>query len=189
MSHAIDRAARAAALAALAGALMLIPLGAGYARAPDSAPEFRLAQAPSSPGPGATPPRSGAAPQSKQPAAQQPASRDQQVERQTAELKKQLQITPNQESQFDAFAQVMRGNAQAMDSMIKQQSQNPPKNAVDDLKSIQQLAETQLDGLKKLLPAFQSLYDSLSDQQKKTADSIFGGNAQGGGQPAPRPRG
>lgn len=193
MSYAIDRAGGGAAAVALAGAVLVLAFGAAQARSPADAPGLQLAQAPSTPGAGAAPaPRSGAAPHTRQPAAQQPATRDQQVERQTAELKKQLQITPNQEQQFDAFAQIMRSNAQAMDSAMQQQAQNPPKNAVDDLKGVQQLAETQLDGLKRLVPAFQSLYDSLSDQQKKTADSIFGRGSQSGGggvQPPARPKG
>ena len=189
MPFAIDRAACGAVALGFAAALILVPLGTAQARSPETAPEFQLAQTPSSPGAG-TAPRAGAAPQSRQPATQQqPVTRDQQVERQTAELKKQLQITPNQEQQFDAFAQVMRSNAQAMEAAMRQQSQNPPKTAVDDLKAVEQLAATQLDGLKKLVPAFQSLYDSLSDQQKKSADAIFGRNSQGGGQPPAHPRG
>ena len=189
MSCAIDQAGRAAAVG-LVAALILLPIDPAQARSLDDRSGFQLAQAPSTPGAGAAPaPRAGAAPQARQPAAQQPGTRDQQVERQTAELKKQLQITPNQEQQFNAFAEVMRSNAQAMDSAMQQQSQNPPKNAVDDLKAVEQLAETQLNGLKHLVPAFQSLYDALSDQQKKTADSIFGRNQQGGAPPAARPKG
>lgn len=180
MPYAIDRSGRLAAIA-LVGALVLLPATAQARDAADS-PALRLAQAQTKPG--ATP-RSGA-PQSR--GSQQPGSRDQAVEQQTGELKKQLQITPQQEAQFDAFAQQMRSNAQAMDSAMKQQQQNPPKTAVDDLKAIERLAETQLDGLKKLVPVFQSLYDSLSDQQKKTADQIFG-QQQSGGAAATRPRG
>ncbi len=176
MSYAIDWVVRRTAAAAFVGGLTLLPLGVAQA------------QAPSTPGTGNAP-RSGAAPQARQPAAQQPATRDQEVQRQVDELKKQLQITPNQEQQFAAFAEVMRNNAQAMDSAMRQQTQNPAKNAVDDLKAVQQLAETQLDGLKRLVPVFQSLYDSFSDQQKKTADAIFGRNSQGGAQPAARPKG
>jgi hypothetical protein len=179
MPYSIDRSGCRAAIA-LVGALVLLPAMAQAHDAADN-PALRLAQAQSKP---STAPRSGT-PQSR--GSQQPASRDQAVEQQTAELKKQLQITPQQESQFDAFAQQMHSNAQAMDSAMRQQAQNPPKSAVDDLRAIEHLAETQLDGLKKLVPVFQSLYDTLSDQQKKTADQIFG-QKQGSGTPA-RPRG
>jgi periplasmic protein CpxP/Spy len=182
MPYAIDRSGRLAAIA-LVGALVLLPATV-QARDAAESPALRLAQAQSKPGAGATP-RSGA-PQAR--SSQQPASRDQAVEQQTGELKKKLQITPQQEAQFDAFAQQMRSNAQAMDSAMRQQAQNPPTTAVDDLKAIERLAETQLDGLKKLVPVFQSLYDTLSDQQKKTADQIFG-QQQGGAGAAARPRG
>jgi periplasmic protein CpxP/Spy len=179
MQYAIDRTGRLAGIALL-GALLLPPTV--QARDAGDSPVLKLAQAQNKPG--ATS-RSGA-PQSR--GSQQPASRDQAVEQQTTELKKQLQITPQQESQFDAFAKQMHSNAQAMDSALREQQQNPPKNAVDDLKAIERLAETQLDGLKKLVPVFQSLYDSLSDQQKKTADQVFG-QQQGGSAAPARPRG
>ena len=179
MPNAIDRSGRLAAIA-FVGALVLLPAMAQARDAADNPAALRLAQAQTRPG--ATP-RSGAAPPSRQPGAQQGSQAEQ-----LDQLKKQLQITPQQEPQFDAFAQQMRNNAQAMDSATKEQSQNPPKTAVDDLRVIERLAETQLDGLKKLVPVFQSLYDSLSEQQKKTADQIFG-RQQGGGAAPARPRG
>jgi protein CpxP len=190
MSYVIDRRSRVAAAVGLVGGVLLLAHTAAQARSPAEVPEPLLAQAPGTPGPGAAPsPRPGAAPQVRQPAAPQPGSRDQDIQRQIDDLKKQMQITPNQEQQFNAFAEVMRSNAKAMDSTMQQQGQNPPKNAVDGLKAVERLAETQLDGLKRLVPAFQSLYDSLSDQQKKTADSIFGHSSQGGAQAPARPRG
>ena len=101
------------------------------------------------------------------------------TDRQIADLKRQLKITPQQESQFNAFAQAMRDNAQQMDQLMRQ----PPGqlNAVEDLKRTQQLAESQANGLKRLLPPFQALYDVLSDQQKKTADQVLGGGGPGPG--------
>ena len=180
MPYTIDRSGRLAAIA-LVGALVLLP---GTVQARDSADSttLRLAQAQTKPG--ATP-RSGA-PQSR--GAQQAAPQGQDVEQKAAELKKKLQITPQQEPQFDAFIQTMRSNSETMDSAIKQEGQNASKTAVDDLKRIERLLETQVDGLKKLLPVFQALYDSLSDQQKKTADQIFG-QQQGGTATPARPRG
>jgi protein CpxP len=176
MAYAIDRAARGAAALGFA-ALVLLPPGTGNAQGPENSPAFQLAQAQTSPT-RPSPARPGAG-------QQQPASRDQQVEAQLKQLQQELAITDAQKAQFDAFGQVMRSNAQAMDSAMQQEQQNPPKNAVDDLKSVQHLAETQLDGLKRLVPAFQALYDSLSDQQKKKADTVFG-RSQEGPQPAAR---
>jgi hypothetical protein len=48
---------------------------------------------------------------------------------------------------------------------------------VDDFKNYEHIVEAHVDGLKKVVPAFEKLYDSLSDQQKKMADSMFRGAA------------
>jgi periplasmic protein CpxP/Spy len=45
--------------------------------------------------------------------------------------------------------------------------------AVEDLKTYQEFTQAHLDGLKNLTSAFSSLYDSMSDQQKKNADEVF----------------
>ena len=61
--------------------------------------------------------------------------------------------------------------------------------AVDGLKQAQQMAEMQSNGLKRLVPAFQALYDSLSDPQKKTADQVLGGGEEAGGPQGGAPAG
>jgi hypothetical protein len=45
--------------------------------------------------------------------------------------------------------------------------------AIDDLKSYGELAEAHADGIKKLTPLFADLYASLTDEQKKDADTMF----------------
>src|SRR5207237_3229992 len=101
------------------------------------------------------------------------------VDKQIADLKKQLKITPQQEPQFNAFAEVMRSNEQDLDKLMQQGSANRQPNAVEELKQAQQMTETQAAGLKRLVPALQALYDTLSDPQKKTADMVMGGGAAG----------
>ena len=98
-----------------------------------------------------------------------------------------LHITPAQQPQFDAFAEIMRKNAAELDSLMQQKS--PKANAVDDMRFYLQFTEAQAEGLKRLLPAFQALYDSLTDQQKRAADSVMGNAAQPGEQPKGRPPG
>ena len=66
---------------------------------------------------------------------------------------------------------------------MRQAGANQHPNAVDALKQAQQMAEMQSNGLKRLVPAFQALYDSLSDPQKKTADQVLGGGEEAGGPP------
>jgi hypothetical protein len=93
------------------------------------------------------------------------------VEANIATLRQKLQITPAQEAQFSAVANVMRQNARAGTSAPHQ----PPANgtAVDDLRAEIQYDEIELAGLKRLLPALEGLYSTLSPAQKKTADMVF----------------
>jgi hypothetical protein len=93
------------------------------------------------------------------------------VEANIATLRQKLQITPAQEVQFSAVANVMRENARAGASAPQQ----PPANAtaVDDLRAEIRYDEIELAGLKRLLPALEALYSTLSPPQKKTADMVF----------------
>jgi periplasmic protein CpxP/Spy len=86
-------------------------------------------------------------------------------------LHQKLQITPPQEAQFAAVANVMRENVRAEASAPHQ----PPANgtAVDDLRAEIQYDEVELAGLKRLLPALEALYSTLSPAQKKAADAVF----------------
>jgi hypothetical protein len=92
------------------------------------------------------------------------------VEANIAMLRQKLQITPAQEAQFSAVANVMRENARAGASAPRQ-----PANAtaVDDLRAEIQYDEVELAGLKRLLPALEALYSTMSPGQKKTADAVF----------------
>jgi hypothetical protein len=93
------------------------------------------------------------------------------VEASIASLHQRLQITPAQESAFSAVANVLRANARAEASAPHQ----PPPNAsaVDELRAEIQYDEVELAGLKKLLPALEALYMSLSPAQRQAADATF----------------
>jgi periplasmic protein CpxP/Spy len=177
MSYAINRAARTATALGLAGALIALPLGvAGTGAAAADPAKFQLAQGASAPqrAPGKPPE---AAP-----------AQGNEIESQIADLQKKMRITTAQQPLFDAFAQVMRQNAQALDAAMRQQEQKGWTTAVDDLRASAQLAEAEAEGLKRLLPAFQSLYDSLPDPQKRLADTAMRQPAPGNEAPAPRPK-
>jgi hypothetical protein len=89
-------------------------------------------------------------------------------------LHAKLQITDAQEALWQQFAQVMRDNASTMDALRQTRSDNANSmNAVDDMRSYTQIADAHADGMRKLTPAFQALYDSMSDVQKRNADLIF----------------
>jgi periplasmic protein CpxP/Spy len=101
---------------------------------------------------------------------------DAQVEARITQLHRDLKITPAQESQWSSVAQDMRDNAHEMSSLIQQRTANgkaKPMSAVDNLKSYEQIAEAHADGLKKIAPDFEKLYDAMSPAQKKTADTVF----------------
>ncbi|MCA8464052.1 Spy/CpxP family protein refolding chaperone [Burkholderia multivorans] len=94
-------------------------------------------------------------------------------------LHQRLGITPGQESLWQPVAQVMRDNANAMESLRKIRSDHASTmSAMDDLHSYGDVANAHADGVKKLTTAFQPLYDSMSDTQKRSADAIFRGNGR-----------
>ena len=96
------------------------------------------------------------------------------VEMRIKELHSKLHISAAQEDQWGATAKAMRENAQSMDALIKERDANSKTmTAVGDLISYEKLAVAHEEGLKKLIPIFQVLYDSLSDDQKKSADDAF----------------
>jgi len=96
------------------------------------------------------------------------------VEARIKDLHKRLHITEAQKPQWDALAQVMRTNAQAMVDLEKQRTADAKSmNAVGVVKSYESVIEAHEAGMKTFVPAFEALYDSMSDAQKKTADSLF----------------
>ena len=96
------------------------------------------------------------------------------IEKRISKLHDKLHITAAQETQWIAVAQTMRDNAESMDALIKDRSANAgAMTAMDSLRSYQKLAEAHEDGLKKFIPAFQSLYDKMSADQQKAADAAF----------------
>lgn len=104
---------------------------------------------------------------------QTPAAADARVEARIKSLHERLKITAAEEPQWSGVAQAMRDNAGQMQQAMQQRRQSAGMSAVDDLKAYQTIAETHVRGLQKLIPAFQTLYDSLSDGQKTRADALF----------------
>ena len=102
------------------------------------------------------------------------ASKTERVEARIKELHSKLKITPAQGGLWDNVTKVMRDNAITMEALIKARSEKAgTANAVDDLKSYSGIAEAHADGLKKFIPVFEPLYASMSDSQKKDADTLF----------------
>ena len=85
-----------------------------------------------------------------------------------------LKITSAQEVQWAKVADVMRDNGKAMDTLTQSRVDHAKDaTAIDDLKSYGEIAEAHADGIKNLTPLFTDLYASMSDVQKKEADTLF----------------
>ena len=96
------------------------------------------------------------------------------VEQRITSLKAALKITPDQESKWEGVAKAMRENAAAMEKLVQdKKGKMASLNAVDDLKTYQAFSQARLDGLKNLISAFSTLYDSMPADQKKNADHVF----------------
>lgn len=95
------------------------------------------------------------------------------VDARILKLHKQLHITAAQEPQFKAFADVMRSNAQAMHALFLQRGQSADNTAVAHLRWYAQLTAAHADALNKLVPAFETLYQSMSEKQKEIANTVF----------------
>jgi periplasmic protein CpxP/Spy len=97
------------------------------------------------------------------------------VEQRITTLRAALKITSDQDAKWNAVAQSMRENAAAMDKLIAESRTSAPQSmsAVDDLKMYQKFSEAHVTGLKNLIASFSTLYTSMPDAQKKTADGVF----------------
>jgi hypothetical protein len=109
------------------------------------------------------------------------------VDAQIADLRQHLKITSAQQAQFDALAAVIKQNDQDATANMPPPPSGPP-TAVQSLTAAQTAAQTEADGLKKLLPPLQALYDTLSAEQKRTADQWFGDQDSGPEPQAPPKR-
>jgi periplasmic protein CpxP/Spy len=107
-------------------------------------------------------------------AASPKASKADRVEARISDLHTKLMITPEQEESWNNVAQAMRDDAKTMEELIKARTEKSgTMTAIDDLKSYGEIAEAHANGLKNFTSVFEPLYASMSDAQKKTADTLF----------------
>jgi hypothetical protein len=100
------------------------------------------------------------------------------TEAQIKQLQGALNITEAQQELWDNLTQVMRENAKDMDALTdtlaKERAESTKTmNAVEHMKLHSQITAAHSDQLEKFIPPFEAFYDSLSDEQKKTTDTIF----------------
>ena len=160
------RILRAAVLASL-----IVP-AVGHAQSPPAAP---IPQTPQPTPPSASQPTSPATPSATPSGAPEmsPTTRAA-VDERIAKLRSQLVITELQMPLWSAFAQTMRDNAATTDALFARRAGAVSEmNAVDNMHSYAQIARAYADNTERLAAAFDSLYASLSDVQKRAADTLF----------------
>jgi periplasmic protein CpxP/Spy len=101
------------------------------------------------------------------------------VETRIKSLHDALKITAGEEVQWQAVADVMRDNAKTTGALIDERATNAKTmTAIDDLRSYEAITEAHTAGVKKLIPAVEALYATMSDAEKKNADAVFGHRVQ-----------
>ncbi len=91
-----------------------------------------------------------------------------------AHLHEVFMITPSQEPAFGKLADVMRSDAEQMRSLSQKRAEGAKTaSAVEDLKSYAEISAAHAEGVRKMIPAFEALYDSFSPAQKAAADTEF----------------
>ena len=108
-----------------------------------------------------------------------PKSMAEKVEQHIKQVHDQLGITVAEKPQWNRFAQVMRDNAARMQQAFAARAANvATMTAPANMQSYSQLAQVHADNMQKLASAFQSLYNTFPDAQKKVADTVFQENAR-----------
>jgi protein CpxP len=101
------------------------------------------------------------------------------VEAHIKSLHDALKITPDQETQWQAVADVMRENAKRTGALIDERTAKAKTmTAIENLRSYEAISEAHVTGVKNLIPAVEALYASMSDAEKKNADAVFGHRVQ-----------
>ncbi len=96
------------------------------------------------------------------------------AEQRIKKMHAKLNLVPTQEEGWAKVAQVLRDNAQVMDTLTQKRVDHAKKmSAIDDLKSYEEIAQAHLDGVQKMIPVFSDLYDTMTEKQKNAADILF----------------
>jgi hypothetical protein len=95
------------------------------------------------------------------------------VEAKISELHRKLHITSAEEPQFRTYADAMRQNAQTMAALFAERAKSTDLSAVARLRWYAQLTAAHAEAVGKLVAPFEALYQGLSADQKKAADTLF----------------
>jgi LTXXQ motif family protein len=96
------------------------------------------------------------------------------MEARLAYIKADLDITDAQTDAWNAYADAVRSGHSAMESAREDMMKaSESGNAVERMDARIEVAQAKLDNLKALKPATETLYDALTDDQKKKADGLL----------------
>ncbi len=119
------------------------------------------------------------APPSPNLSAEQRRTMNQRMDAHIRELHDSLRITPAQQPQWEAFAQVMRDNSRRMqDSVAASRTAYDRMTATDRMRFYADVSAQHAKDVVALVAPFQALYDSMSPEQKAHADEVFRAQAQ-----------
>ena len=99
----------------------------------------------------------------------------QHVEGRIAFLRTELKITDGQLPQWNAFAEALRANARRMTEMHGMMGQGASPSAPERLERMEKMMAGMLEAVRSTKAALTPLYAVLSDEQKKTADTLLQG--------------
>ena len=88
-------------------------------------------------------------------------------------LHDELQITEPEAGQWDGVAGRCAATPKRSTNWCVGSANRNTMTAVDDLRAYQEITEAHAKGVKKLVAAFEVLYGTMSDDQKKMADGCF----------------
>jgi protein CpxP len=110
------------------------------------------------------------------------------VEARLAYLKTALKITDAQQTQWNAFADVMRNHAKSADARIKtwkekmaQRTERKRPTAIERLERRQEFLAAAATRTGELLAVEKPLYAALSPEQQQIADKVLAGRGHGHG--------
>lgn len=97
------------------------------------------------------------------------------IDARLAYAKAALKITPAQEAQWNALADVLRKQAKAMDEQFAQRrnTRDQQLSAIDRLQRRQEMMSAASARATEVLEAAKPLYAVLNDEQKKEADALL----------------
>lgn len=103
-----------------------------------------------------------------------PEERAKRTDARIKELHDKLGITGAQEARWAEVAKTMRDNEATISALIEERHREAQTmDALDDLQSYADITQAHADGIKKMIAAFEPLYDEMPGEQKKNADTVF----------------